>query len=804
MDRTLIFCLLGLLAVQFAYSQDSNQQAGVAPTRVLGKVIDKQNGTPLEFATVSIYSRSDSALVTGAIANGKGNYEVPVKPGNYYVEIGFIGYKSAREELGEVEPSQNVIDLGTTSLISGDAVLQEVEVRAKRSQMQMELDKRVFDVSSDLANRGMNASAILDNLPSVEVDLEGNVSLRGSQNVRVLVNGKPSGLVGLGDTEALRLLQGNLIERVEVITNPSARYDAEGEVGIINIILKKNKKKGINGSVDVTAGYPDNYQAGFNMNYRQGIANVFASYGFGYRNSPGSGSNTQEINTADTSFIYNSESERQRRDLSHNIRSGVDLNFNPENQLSASVVYQYSNGFNTTDILYTDLNERNETIRQSSRRVEENESDQDIEVNLSYKRTFDKEGQEFTIDAKWVDTDNPERATIEENVITADNDPLIQRTDNQENEVNFLFQTDYVHPFGDDGKFETGLKATLRTLDNDFLAEEQNPDTETYSVIRDFDNNFIYREDVYAAYAIVGDKFSKIGWQIGLRGELTDIGSALVATGESNDRSYFNLFPSAFLSYELTEKNSLQFSYSKRLSRPRFRWLLPFSNFSDNRRQYRGNPNLNPEFTDSYEVTLVTNFEIGSFLASAYHRHREGVVERIALTDSTGFITRFPVNLSVENAVGVELSTSLDITTWWTVNNNFNFYRSVINGNYEGQDLNSETYTWNNRFTSRMKIKDLFEFQAQAYYRAPRIEPQGRDLSVYSINLGLSREILNGQGTLSLSVRDLLNSRKWRSVINQEELVSRSSFQWRARQILLSFNYRINQDKSGKSRKKGY
>ena len=290
--------------------------------KIRAKVINA-NKEAVPFANIALYKSSDSTLLKGTATDQNGDFEIAVRPGEYYLKVSFLSYKTATR--GGLRVGREGLTLDPIVLQSNTELLDEVEVTAERSQMELKLDKRVFNIEKDLANAGSNAAEILDNIPSVQVDVEGNISLRGSENVRVLIDGKPSTITGSSTADVLRQFQGSMIEQVEVITNPSARYDAEGEVGIINIVLKKEKKKGLNGGIEVVAGYPDNYRTSFNLNYRTQKVNLFTSYGISYRDSPGQGNNFQTFNNPDTSYIYESKSERQRASLSNNLRLGTEL-----------------------------------------------------------------------------------------------------------------------------------------------------------------------------------------------------------------------------------------------------------------------------------------------------------------------------------------------------------------------------------------------------------------------------------------------------------------------------------------------
>lgn len=768
---------------------------------VSGSVVDESNAA-VPFANAALYNNLDSTLVTGAVSDGEGHFVINTTPGNYYLRITFLSYEE------KTVPNVNVINkdvhVGTIKLRAGSQVLEAVTVQGEKSQMELHLDKRVFQVGKDLSNISGSASEILDNVPSVTVDVEGNISLRGSQNVRILIDGRPSGLTGISTADALRQIQGNLIESVEVITNPSSRYDAEGEVGIINIILKKEKRNGVNGSFSVNAGHPDNYGASFNLNFRKEKMNFFSSYGISHRSSPGSGFSFQSFEQPDSSFSYHQTNDRTRSDVSHNLRAGMDYYFNDKNILTGSFLLRKSDGLNKSHNEYNDFDSDNILVRTVERNEREEEPEVNTELALSYRREYDRKGRLLTADFKWIENVETENATF--NQIDYSIDSIgYQRSRNTENERNALAQLDYIHPFGAKGKIEAGFKSTLRVIDNDFRVEQQNMEDASWFVLPQLDNNLIYTENIHAAYFMIGNEINRFSWQTGVRGELSDISVELTKTNEITYQNYFNLFPSTHLSYRLKPEKTMQLSYSYRLSRPRFRDLMPFSNYSDNRSVRVGNPDLKPEFTHSIEAGYLLNWPSGSMLSSAYYRYRTGVVEHISMVDSVGFTSTQPVNLATEDAYGLEFNFSWNPTEWWRINTNANFYRAITEGNFNDQRFFSDTYTWTNRTTSRITLFKKWDFQTGFNYRGPRQTPQGRDLAFYFIDLGLSRDVLKGNGTLTLAVRDLLNTRKFRSIIEREDegYYSEREFQWRARQILLTFTYRLNMKKENRSNGNG-
>ncbi|MCF2443459.1 TonB dependent receptor [Dyadobacter sp. CY345] len=782
------FLIYFLLIIFFVHYANAQQPSG--GFSIKGKLEDTDKN-PVLFASVALYSVADSALVGGVTSDETGNFNLPAGPGNYFLKITFLTLDE--KIVPDVKVAGKNVNLGTIKMTANAKVLREVVVRGEKSQMELQLDKRVFNVGKDMSNVGSNASDILNNMPSVTVDVDGNVALRGSGNVRILIDGKQSGMVGMNPAEALKQIPGDLIESIEIITNPSSRYDAEGEVGILNIVMKKNIRYGLNGSFTGTAGYPSNFGGSFNVNYRKKKVNLIASYGHLYREGPGRGFSRQAYTGADTSFVYEQKTNRTRGGYSNSFMVGMDYFLNKYNTLNATLSFRKSRNKNKSLLEYRDFDLNNNPTRTVLRSENETEPRANFEAALNYNKTFETKGKSLSFVGKYILSDETEAALFNEST-QGEATSIVQRSFNTEDEKNILFQLDFIQPFGKNGKIESGLKSSIRLLDNDFSVHQQNPQM-NWVILPDFDNRFAYDEKIHAAYLMASNQLGKVFIQAGLRGEYSDINTELKKTNVKNRRKYFNLFPSVHLSYKLKESQTLQLSYSYRLSRPDFRSLLPFSNFSDSRVFRAGNPLLNPEYTHSFEAGHLMNFEKGTLLSSVYYRHRLGVVEDITSVDSSGFTTVTPVNLSTGDSYGFEFNLTYDPFDWWKWAANANVFRAQNQGVYNDIILKSDTYSWTSRISSRLTLFKNIDFQSSLNYRAPRRTTQGRELSQYAIDLGLSRDILKGRGTVTASVRDLFNSRKRRSITENAGYYSESEFQWRARQFIVTFSYRLNRTK---------
>lgn len=807
-----LFVSLIFIAI-VGFSQAPKDQAA-APFAIKGKLQIAGTAQPLEFATVSVFDAADSSLVTGGLTDANGIFNIPIKPGQYYLRIQFMGFQDITLSEISISKQTKVFDAGIVVIKEDEQLLNEVVVQAERTQMELTLDKKVYNIGKDLSNLGGSASDLLANLPSVEVDVDGNVSLRGSENVQILIDGKPSGLIGLSGTGGLQQLQGNLIERVEIVTNPSARYDAEGGAGIINIILKKDRAKGFNGSFQVQGGFPANNGASVNVNYRTGWINWFVNYGVTARTSPGQGFTNNTFNNPerDTVYFINQDNDRERKSLSQNIRFGSDIYFSDKNVLTLSASYRNSDSDNTTQTGYDFLNRNRVQFSDRFRIDNEDEADVNWQYELNYNREFKRNGQKLTFTLQQQDSEETEKSLFDDVTNFSDGSvfDLVQRARNDNGEERQLMQIDYIHPFGKAAKLELGTRYNGRTIFNNYIVES---DSSASGLERNFEevvaltNNFSFEERIFAAYGILSNKYEKLSWQLGLRAENTNLDTQLIPRSEEdassdeyepNSQNYFSLFPSANLTYKYSKISSLQLSYSRRISRPRFRNLNPFITYSNPLSLFAGNPDLQPQFTDSYEIGILQNRKSASIYVGIYYRYTTDVVQRIQRTIDEGVTERLPVNLGVRDDIGVEANVNYDVNQKIRFTSNINFFNSQTDG---GESFSAEATTVSTRMGAFYRNRKLFNAQLSWFYRAPQNRPQGTSKSIQSLDVGLSKDVLKNNGTIAFNVRDLFNTRKYRGETITETFTTNSEFQWRrGPTAVLSFTYRLNQKKQRSGR----
>jgi len=812
---TSLFILLTLLIS--SYTINATEIEAPAEPEIKGKIIDMETDGPLEYATVSLFNSQDSTLVTGVITDSKGNFSLKAKPGKYYVVLQFIGYESKTININ----LKNNISLGYIVLRPDSALLEEVEVVAEKSTMTMTLDKRVFNVGKDVSSTAGNAIEVLDNIPSVNVDVEGNVSLRGDSGVQILVDGKVSGLAGVSTQDALRSLQADMIEKIEVVTNPSVRYDAEGTAGIINIVLKKDKRKGLNASVDLRGGFPVQwgekffkedfpFQTGLgaSVNYRFKKFNVFANYNFNYRDDISDGYTLTEYyngdydydptieNHDDATQITEQLTYRNRNRKGHNVRGGFDYYFTDNDILTFSTMFRQSKGHNLPSVTYID-NFPFENIQNFSRRTENWYNDRPMmEYTLSYDKYFGSKDNSLKAsvryfnnsDTEWSDIVDAEFLTQDD----MDNDipslSINQHTQTQENQENLQATVDFVHRYGF-SVVELGGKYTGRWINNNMMV------TENGITLEDYTHDFDYNQQVAALYGSYGREFGRFSGQIGMRYEFTLIDTYLKGTNSGNNQNYHDIFPTGHLNYSLTEVDQIQASYARRIRRPWYGQMAPFHSFNDDRNIRTGNPELKPVYTDSYEFSYLRFWEKGNINFTTYYRHSTDVIRQFTTVIDDISYSR-PENFGISDDYGVELVASLDIFKWWNINGSINFFKSNTVGDWNNRHYTTDSYNTFARLVTKFRIKNVCDLQITGRYMGPREEPLGYRDANYWCDFAASRDVFNKNATISLNIRDVFGSRQHGGESWGDNFWQYSESTWSTTSVTLNFNYRINQQQN--------
>jgi len=775
---------------------------------IRGVVRDAGTGSGIEYATVMALRLKDSTLVNGTISGPDGKFSFEVGPGRYLVRVEFLSYDKTEVSPVMVHPGNPVADLGELLLHPDATDLEGVEVTGERSQVSIGLDKKVFNVEKDLTNIGGSARDVLDNVPSVYVDMDGNINLRGSTNVRLLIDGKPSTLTGISSADVLDQLPANSIESIEVITNPSARYDAEGLAGIINIKLKKNRLNGINGLVNLTAGWPHNHTASFNVNHKNGPWNLFAAYTARYRDRPGNGSNERTITLNDTTTWSDQFTDFHRYGFSHYLNAGAEYAFTPKSSLTGSVVVRSASGGRETFTTYSDYDFNRILTSYHERQTLEPGKDLSFDYNLSFDQRFERKRQHLSASMRYSTGQESEMGAISEQWFDSNLNPLgsyslLQRIATADGSGSFTGQVDYQHPWGEKGLFEAGYKITTQDLDNSYEVTQLMDSSLTWEILPEVTNHFRYNEMVNAAYLIAGNKAGKFSFQAGIRAEQTRVKTALLETSESDTKQYLDFFPSLHLGFEFTEGNIVQVSYSRRLRRPHAYMLNPFHSYSDPLNQWMGNPNLDPEYTHSFEAGYVRYTRKWNMSASLYYRHTDNVIQRFREVQDNGISLTYPVNMSTRDNFGAELVFSGSVFDWWRLNGSVNYFREQVDGGNLGEQYTSDTWSYTARANSVFYFWKKAQLQATFNYRGPRETTQGTFNALYFLDLGLQKSILSDKGTIGFRISDVFNSRRFSMDYDLEGLQIHSTFRHGVRTFLLNFTYKINNYQNQRNRSGG-
>ncbi len=771
---------------------------------VSGIVMDSEVNLPLEYATVAFFSKKENKIVTGGITDSEGKFSINVPAGTYNISVEYISYE---KKTYYDKSLTNDINLGTVGLALDVEALGEVEVIAERTTVEIKLDKKIYNVGKDLTVRGGTVSDVLDNVPSVSVDVEGNVSLRGQDNVRILINGKPSGLVGLNSTDALRQLPAESIERVEVITSPSARYDAEGTAGILNIILRRSKLQGLNGAVTVNAGHPTQAGISGNINYRTGDFNFFNTTGYNYRESPGNSlTETEYFNGDDPNTFLNEyrDFDRQRKGITTN--TGVEWYINDTASLTASVVYRKSDDDDETTNTIREVDATGALINESPRLELEKEDDRNLQYSVNFDKQFNGNSEHrFTFDFQYENSNEDEFSLIQQ-----DGDAS-ERVTTLEEQDQILLQSDYVMPIGEKGQFEFGYRGNFNELDTDYALEFY--DGYDYVLDTDVSNNLVYREYINAVYSQFGSKIKdKFSYLLGLRMESTRITIDQVTSGDFDKKNYVGFFPTVNLGYEITENQSITFGYNRRIRRPRSRFINPFPSRSSATNLFQGNPDIDPSYSNTVDIGYLNKFGKVTLNSSIYFQHATDVFTFI--TEDTGqtvtvggtevpVIRRVPINLATNDRFGFEFTVTYRPSKKWNLNGNFNLFQSKTEGFYNGTDFGAENISWFARLNNKYTLPGKIDWQTRLFYMGPREDAQNKTKGIFSTDVAFSKDILNENASIAFNVSDVFNSRKRISDSTTDTFISHSEFQWRQRTFNLSFTYRFNQQNRNNQRQRG-
>jgi outer membrane receptor protein involved in Fe transport len=798
-----------------AYGQKPAQAAPQGNGLVKGMIRDSTTSGGIEYATVGLYRQSDSTLVNGIVTNSNGEFVLKGIPnGQFYLDVNFIGYIKKRIHNITVAPQSTTVDMGPIALHANVTQIGDVQVVAQSNRVEYKIDKKVVNVSSDIAASGGTLVNVLESTPSVQVDVEGNVTLRGSGNFQLLIDGKPSVIQG---SEGLQQIPASAVQNLEIITSPSAKYDPDGNAGIINVIMKKQKNLGIGGVINASVGTRNKYTTDFLINFRQKKVNFFvgAEYanqknymeGVGERRTYYRDSLTNDI-LSTTYQKTNTDGIFTRRSL--NLKGGFDYTLSETSTLSLTAAANdrsFERNFTSKNHWYNDPFVKDSFYLDNSTGTDKSRF---YNVNLDYKKNYDDKGH--SLQASLYYTTGKSDETEEETVTQTDADyvatgsePVRTRSRTSQPEYNVRAELDYIRPIGAN-KLEAGLQSRWDKDKSDYIFEDYQVEGNEWIYNDTISNSLDYLDAIQSAYAMFNGPLGKFEYQLGLRAEYDNRNLKQLTSNESYRYEKFHFFPSFYVTRKLSEAHKVQFTYSRRIQRPDERDLNPFKEYRGSNNVFYGNPALTPEFTNSFELNYQYTFKKGFMSLETYYRGTTDKITRISGVDTLDgkqvFINT-STNADADMSVGVELMANLDLTKWWQLNVTGDFYHYSLQGRIEGNDVTSQSNTWRTNFNSTFKIKADTRLQIMAIYNGPSVTLQGKRDGFFVTNVALRQDFMKKKLTVTLSARDVFATGKFSFNSEGSNFYTYNKFQREAPVILLNFTYRINNYKAAARRGNG-
>ena len=792
---------LGALFLSLIFSAHISAQ----DVKISGYVLDAETQKPLDFSNISLLNASDSSLISGTLADLDGDFHLTAPTGDYILRVSFIGYTTHYQPLA-VKPGRN-IKLEPVLLNSDAQILSQVTVTGIRSMFQSDIDKRVYNVENSVIAQGGTAVDLLETLPSIQVDDEGGIAMRGSGNILILINGRPTSLTNDDAESILAQFPANSVKSVEIISNPSARYDAAGIGGIINIILKQNERRGFNGQMDASAGTRNKYTGGINLNYGLPKLNIFANYNYQYRELFELSESVRNAFFGQVSPLLNQDFRTDNGNQRGLLRTGMD--FTPSDRLRLGFYVQHNSSSRDRLRTYNQRHINASGLRDSLivRTLDEDQSGRNSEAGFTFDLDIDTTGQKLFFSAAR-SNNSQERIEFFDQRYFYENSSQFDRREDQryarpsENNL-WILQLDYVKPLGKRGKLEAGLKSTLANFDTPQTYEILDPLSNNWINLDTISNAFQFTENVHAAYLTYRNRFGKLSLQAGLRPELTLTNSFELNTANTVTNNYFNIFPSVYLSYDMGEEESLLLNYSRRISRPSAWALAPMYNAQDFLNMRLGNPYLQPEFTDSYELGYSKQFKLLFFTGTLYHRSTTDLLTRIlTLNDNNAAIQTWEnANSRISN--GLELINQIFPAPWLDLTLSGNFFHSRVIADNVGEGFVNENFSWTISLLSSIRAGKWGNFQVQGNYRGPIVLPQGEIEPLYGINIGYRKDIWNRRATLAVNVSDIFDTRIFRISTEDARFNQLRNFNRETRIGTISFTWRFGGFRAQERRERG-
>ena len=761
MIQRVIFSLL-LLSSLWLYSQNGE-------IKVRGYVSDSLSQSAIAYASILIRDKNSLELINGTSSDENGFFELETFSEEVIFEVSLIGYQDYI--IKEFEFLNNEVDLGEIRLTPQTDMLNEVELVGEKSTTEFRLDKRVFNVGKDLSSTGASALEVLDNVPSVTVSIEGQISLRGNSGVQILINGKPSVLAS-DSGNALGTITADMIEKVEVITNPSAKYEAEGTAGIINIVIKKEERKGLNGSFSLNYGSPLNNSGGLSLNKRTERFNLFTQLGSGYRKLP-TIFNNKNLNLLTQEGVH-TQGREYRNEVFYNIILGTDYYINPQNVITLSGFYAFEDEEQPSNTNVKIFENQNDLVAEWDREEKTEAGNPKYQYELIYKKDFlNDEDHDLILSATGNLFSKRQSSEFSNKTVLGSATFKDQQTRTYFREAVHIFKVDYTNPFSEKWTLEAGAQYGDNDVSNDF--EVKNDSNGSWVVDPGLTNTFSFSQRVLGIYGTTSYESNLWGLKLGLRMESTAIETNLVNSNQKNNQNFEDLFPTLHSSFKLNTSLSLQAGYSRRIYRPRLWELNPFFNIRNSFNIRQGNPDLGSEYSDSYEVSAIYNIPGLSLNFSLFQLFTSNVIEYISrLNDNIS--VRKPENLGTKKANGIEMNGKLDLTNKIVINGDFNFNAFDRKAYWNEQSFDFKGERWSTRISSKIKLPKEIDVEFAFDYRSNYKTIDGQVSPSRNINFGIRKKVLNKKGVINLSVRDIFATRiqESRALRNNFNIINRS------------------------------
>jgi outer membrane receptor protein involved in Fe transport len=796
-----ILLLTGVMMVAGSYAQQPGggrpDMGNMPPEGVItGKVLEHSTNEPMEYANLVLMSKRDSSIVAGTVTDTDGKFRLEKVPyGKFYMLANFIGYNKTTISDIMITPKSKTVDLGVIYLDPSFTNIEGVEITADKERIEYKIDKKIVNVSQDLMGSGSSAIAVLENVPSVNVDIEGNVSLRGTTNFTVLIDGRPSVLTG---SDALQQIPASSIDRIEIITNPSAKYDPDGTGGIINVILKKQKSPGINGIVNLSIGTKNKYRGDVLLNYRTKNFNIFGGLDGNYNQFGMKGKSEYESYFEDSVSYRNTEAKNKMTRSGYGIKAGIDYYLTDKSTLTFSGRYggySFDRDGTSSRHIYTNPIGFDE-YSQSKTLMDRGGNYYDL--NMNYVVKFDDKGHQlealaFYSNRTGDDTEEQkDYLTDSDWNINYDSVPETMRTTEDEVSDKIRLKLDYTKPIGKEGKIEAGYQSRMEFENEKFLFQNYNYLSDEWVENSLYSSEADFKDNIHAAYGIFSNTWKSFGYQLGLRGEYTD----RVIDNEASPQVYtlnrFDLFPSAHVSKSFKNDHQLIASYSRRIERPGGRQLDPFPSYMDPYNIQQGNPELEPEYIDSYELNYQKRIKTSFVSVEGYYRVNTNKITRIRTLREDGVTVHTFQNLNKDYSLGTEVMGNVDIVKWFNVNASVNIFDYRLVGTVEGEDVDKNSTNWNGKLNITMKFKYDIRAQISGIYQGKSVTAQGTVEGFPMLNLALRKEFMNRKLSTTLSVRDLLMTAKREYTSSGAGFYSHDQFRRESPVLTLDISYTIN------------